>query len=58
VCEQEATELGGEVPAAVVVHGDTRIEVAQDTGRDLGMIKVEELEAVPGQGVGRPEVWR
>jgi hypothetical protein len=58
VCEQEAAELGGEVPAAVVVHGNTRIEVTQDTDRDLGMIRVEELEAVPGQNVGGPEAWR
>jgi hypothetical protein len=57
VRQQEATELGGEVPAAVVVYGDTRIKVAQDTGRDLGMIEVEELETVPSQGVGRPEAW-
>jgi hypothetical protein len=56
VCEQEATELGGDVPAAVVVHGNTRIKVVQDTGRGLGMIKVKELEAVPSQSVGRPEV--
>jgi hypothetical protein len=58
VRQQEATELGGEIPAAVVVHGNTRIEVAQDTDRDLGMIEVEELEAMPGQGVGRPKAWR
>src|SRR5262249_12577261 len=58
VRQQEVTEPGGEVPTAVVVHGNTRIEVAQDTRRDLGMIEVEKLEAVSSQGVGRPEVWR
>src|SRR5262245_57584980 len=56
--QQEATELGGEVPAAVVVHGNTCIKVPQDTGRNLRMIGVEELEALPSQGVGRPEAWR
>jgi hypothetical protein len=58
VRQQEATEPGGEVPAAIVVHGNTCIDIAQDTGRDLWMIKVEELEAVPSQGVGRPEAWQ
>jgi hypothetical protein len=57
VCEEKATEPGGEVPAAIVVHGNTCIEIAQDTGRNLGMIEVEELKAVSSQGEGGPEAW-
>jgi len=34
---------GGDVPALIVVHGDARLEVAQNTGRDLGMVGFEEL---------------
>jgi hypothetical protein len=56
--QQVATEPGGEVPAAVVVHGNTRIDIAQDTGRNVGMIQVEELETVLSQGIGGPEAWR
>jgi hypothetical protein len=57
VREQEATEPGGDVPALIVVHGDARLEVAQDTGCDLWMVEVEELEAVSSQGDSGPETW-
>jgi hypothetical protein len=53
--QQEATEPSGEVPAVVVVHGNTCIEVTQDTGGNLRMVKVEDLEAIPSQGVSGPE---
>src|SRR5262245_16725335 len=45
--EEETPELGRDVPASVIGHRHTSVEVAENTRRHLRMVEIQDLEALP-----------
>ena len=52
--EEEAPEPGSDIPASIIGDGNTGVEISQNACRDLRMVEIKELEALPSEADAVP----